>query len=139
MSKMYISAVTGIRRTDNQPFESNTLFASLTAAENYARLNKTAYAGQVISAKVGDRMRVYVIQENKDLLDLTSAAITSKYFSADAVVDGKLYIELDLVPAGIVAPDGRFYGIIPDKMENTDIYVMDVTGIDIQGVWQVRS
>ena len=80
MSKVYISTVTGVRRTDNQPFENNTLFASLTAAENYARLNKTAYAGQVISAKVGDRMRVYAIQENKDLLDLTSAAITSKYF-----------------------------------------------------------
>lgn len=139
MSKMYISTVTGIRRTDNQPFESNTLFASLTAAENYARLNKTAYAGQVISAKVGDRTRVYAIQENKDLLDLTAAAITSKYFSAESVVDGKLYIELDLVPAGLVAPDGQFYGIVPDKIENTDMYVMDVTGIDIQGIWQVRA
>ena len=54
-------------------------------------------------------------------------------------MDGKLYIELDLVPAGLVTPDGQFYGIVPDKIENTDMYVMDVTGIDIQGIWQVRA
>ena len=53
MSKMYISTVTGIRRTDNQPFEQNTLFTSTTAAENYARLNKTAYPGQILSNAEG--------------------------------------------------------------------------------------
>ena len=43
MSKMYISTVTGIRRTDNQPFESNTLFASLTAAETAGSYGRRDY------------------------------------------------------------------------------------------------
>ena len=139
MSKMYISTVTGIRRTDNQPFEQNTLFQSKTAAENYARLNKTAYPGQILSVLSGDRMRVMVIQPDMTLLDLTAASITSRYFTPESVVDGNLYIDMDIVPAGIVSPDGTFYGIIPDKIENTGLYVMDVHGIDIQGIWQVRA
>lgn len=139
MSKMYISTVTGIRRTDNQPFEHNTLFSSTTAAENYARLNKTAYPGQILSVLSGDRMRVMVIQPDMTLLDLTAASITSRYFTPESVVDGNLYIDMDIVPAGIVSPDGTFYGIIPDKIENTGLYVMDVHGIDIQGIWQVKA
>lgn len=139
MSKMYISTVTGIRRTDNQPFEHNTLFSSTTAAENYARLNKTAYPGQILSVLSGDRMRAMVIQPDMSLLDLTAASITSRYFTPESVIDGKLYIDMDIVPAGIVSPDGTFYGIVPDKIETTGLYVMDVHGIDIQGIWQVKA
>ena len=139
MDKKYVAKVTGIRRTDNQPFEHNTLFKSKTAAENYARLNKTAYPGQILSVLSGDRMRAMVIQPDMSLLDLTAASITSKYFTSESVVDGKLYIDMDIVPAGIVSPDGIFYGILPDKIESTGLYVMDVHGIDIQGIWQVKA
>lgn len=139
MSKKYVATVTGIRRTDNQPFEQNTLFTSKTAAENYARLNKTAYPGQILSVQSGNRMRAMVIQPDMSLLDLTAAVITSRYFTPESVVDGKLYIDMDIVPAGIVSPDGTFYGIIPDKIETTGLYVMDIHGIDIQGIWQVKA
>lgn len=139
MNKKYVATVTGIRRTDNQPFEQNTLFTSTTAAENYARLNKTAYPGQILSAQSGDRMRAMIIQPDMSLLDLTTVSVTSKYFTPESVVDGKLYINMDIVPAGIVSPDGDFYGIVPDKIESTGLYVMDVHGIDIQGIWQVKA
>lgn len=139
MNKKYVATVTGIRRTDNQPFEQNTLFTSKTAAENYARLNKTAYPGQILSVQTGDRMRAMVIQPDMSLLDLTNAAVTSRYFTPESVVDGNLYIDMDIVPAGIVSPDGTFYGIVPDKIEAAGLYVMDVHGIDIQGIWQVRA
>lgn len=139
MNKKYVATVTGIRRTDNQPFEQNTVFSSITAAENYARLNKTAYPGQIIAAESGDTMHAFMIQPNLSLLDLTTVSVTSRYFTPDAIIDGKLYINMDIVPSGIVSPDGTFYGILPDKIDATGLYVMDVNGIDIQGIWQVKA
>lgn len=137
--KLYVATPSGIRRTDNLPFESNTLFSSLTAAQNYARLNPTAYAGQILSVQMGNSMHIFQIQPDKSLVDLSATAITSAYFTPDDIKDGKLYVEMSMIPTGIVSPDNDFYCIMPDRITDTGVYVLDVEGIDIQGIWQVKA
>jgi hypothetical protein len=134
--KSYVTIPVGMERVDALPYEKNTRFLTYEEAEQYATTDPTAYSGQILMVKGdGNNWYTYQIQEDKTLVN--RGLVRTKYFTPDQIQNGKLHIKMDLVPSGIISPGNVYFGIVPDGIDETGAYILDVTGFDIQGIWKV--
>lgn len=136
MAKAYVSLPVGYYRVDNEPLEQNTRFTSYADALAYATTSPTVYTGQTLVVKEDNgAWSMYQVQEDKTLNKIT--ILTSVYVTPEKITDGKIYIKTDLMPKGLVTPEGKIFGIQPDEVDSEGLYSLDVTGLDIQGIWRI--
>ena len=136
MAKAYVSLPVGYYRVDNEPLERDTRFTSYADALAYATTSPAVYTGQLLLVKEDSgAWSLYQVQEDKSLQKCT--IITSQYVTPENIVDGKIYIKMDLMPKGLVSPSGTVFGIQPDFIDSEGLYTLDVTGLDIQGIWKI--
>lgn len=70
MAKGLVTLPIGFKRVDSEPLEADRLFVGIDSATTYASTDPTAYPGLIISVIEGNKTNVYVIGQEKQLIQL---------------------------------------------------------------------
>lgn len=103
-----VSLINQFDRVLAQPLETNSVFTSYDNALEYAKNNKTSYAGQILRVVKTDNTEVYVINRDK------SITLVGSYYGVYEVTSSPMTIVHNLrrCPSVIfVGEDGEIYEV----------------------------
>lgn len=154
MAKSYLGMPVGYKRLDGSPLvdcelwmnsgEGDNLVTGYSQAAKYASGDvaqhpdaPTSYVGQYLAAQATDgTVSLYVVQPSRLLLRVGD--FPNQEFTAASLQDGILIVANQKVPLGILnKTNGDYFAVAPTRMNESGFYVIDLSGLTIEGTWEL--
>ena len=123
------------------PIETNTLFVSLVAAQEYASTNPTAYAGQivkVVTSNPSEPIGVYLIEKNGTLRFIGSEGVSLEENIVSTVDIGGIRVG-DIIPMGTLLTEVWQRLLDPDTHPGISLFTATPTPFGLKEVGQTIS
>lgn len=102
MAKGLVTLPIGFKRVDAEPLEADRLFVGIESARTYATTDPTAYPGLIISVLEGNSTNVYVIGQDKSLIQLAFLSEGQLSYSVDNAESMHISHNLNKMPEVIL-------------------------------------